>query len=197
MDIHSYPTGYPCAYPQPYPIRYPLFIQCILQAYPNWLSTPIQQDIHVHIQFIQWDIHYLSNTFSKHIQLVVLSYPTGYPNISKGISQLSNWISDWISGLICCQGIQAGSCIAIQICILAPGPASPAASDGLPPCSEGKRGVRNACSYPTAGPAALRHPAGPLCFRRHCCLAATNAVQQAAASFRCSRHGFVTLLIHE
>jgi hypothetical protein len=117
---------------------------------------PIQQDIHVYIQFIQWNIHDLSNTLSKHIQMVIQAYPTEYPNISRGISHLSDWISNWISDLNCGPGNRAGSCISIPICILAPGPASSAASGGQPPCSERKRGVCNACSYPTARPPALR-----------------------------------------
>jgi hypothetical protein len=112
--------------------------------------------------FIQWDIHSLSNALSQHIQLVIHVYPTEYPNIYKGISHLSCWISNWISVPICLPEIRAGFCIAIPICILAPGPASSAASDRpLPPCSERKRGVGNVFSYPTAGPPALWHPAGP------------------------------------
>jgi hypothetical protein len=186
MDIRAYPTGYPCSYPivsnaisTLYPMHSPSISKLAIHAYPT--GYPCAYPVY-------------PMGYPLFIQSILQAYPTGYPNISKGISHFSNWISIWI---ICSQGIQAGSCIAVQICILARGPASSATSDGLPQCSERKRGVCNACSYPTAGPPALRHPAGPLCCSRHCCAAATNAAQQAAASFRCSRHGLVTLLIHE
>jgi hypothetical protein len=156
----------------------------------TWISTHIQQDIHVHIQFIQWDIHYVSNAFSKHIQLVILAYPTGYQDISKGMSHLSNWISNWIFGLICSQGIQAGSCIAIPICILAPAPASSAASDGLPLCSERKRGVRNACSYPTwaacvAAPGRATLLPLPMLRGSHQCFAAGSYQLQVLQAWVC------------
>jgi hypothetical protein len=57
---------------------------------------PVQKDIHhdVNIQFVHWDIHYLSNELSKHIQLVIREYPTEYPNTYYGISHLSNCISN-------------------------------------------------------------------------------------------------------
>ncbi len=170
LDIHLEIQMDIHAYPTGYPCSYPIVSNAISTLY--MMNSPS-----------------ISNWLSTPIQQFIQTYPKGYP--------ISNWISIGISGLICGQGIQAGSCIAIQICILAPGPALSAALDGWPPCYERKRGVRNACSYPTAGQPAVRHPAGPLCCRRHCCAAATNAAQQAAASFRCSRHGFVTLLIHK
>ncbi len=51
-------------------------------------------------------------------------------------------IPNWINDLICCLGIRAASCMAILVCnFLVPGPASPAASDGLPLCSERNRCV--------------------------------------------------------
>ncbi len=54
--------------------------------------------------------------------------PRGY------VSHLSHWIYYCINVLMHCLGIQAGSCISILICCLAPS----AASDGLPSCSEQK-----------------------------------------------------------
>jgi hypothetical protein len=150
----------------------------------------IQQDIHGYIQFVQWDIDYLSNTFSEHIQMVIQAYPTEYPNISRGISHLSNWMSNWISGLNCSPGIRSGSCIAIQICILAPGPASSAASDALPQCSKRKRVVCNACSLSHCRAACAEAPGlatvlSPPLLRgsRQCCASASSQrqVRQACA----------------
>ena len=168
---------------------YLLFIRCILQAYPSGYPC-ISKRIYMCISSLSNGISTIypthspsiSNWLSTPIQQFIQTYPKGYP--------ISNWISIGISGLICGQGIQAGSCIAIQICILAPGPASSAASDGLPPCSERKRGVRNACSYPTwaacvaaPGRATLLPP--PLLRGSHQCFAAGSYQLQVLQAWVC------------
>ena len=102
-------------------------------------------------------------------------YPThspSIPNISRGISHLSILIFNGIPDLICCPEIQTGSCIAIPICILAPGPASSAASDGM----------HRALNERGASPAVTRVHI-PLPSRRRCgtwqghSVAATNAAR--------------------
>ncbi len=158
LVIHAYPTWYPCAYPV-YPMGYPLFIQRILQAYPNghpWLSNRLSKHIQTDIPFIQLDI-WLDNWSDLRP-----GHPGGFlhchPNLHSGTR----------SCIICCFRWAA---IALN---------------------ERGASVTRVHIQP-----ALLHQAGPLCCCRHCCTSATNAAKQAAASFRCSRHGFVTLLIHE
>jgi hypothetical protein len=174
-------------------MRYPIFIQCIIQAYPTGYLCRLSKGYPCAYPVYQMGYPLFIQCISKWLSMPIQHNFRLDIQLDIQLDRIS--ISNWISYLICSPGLRAGSCIANPNCILAPGPASSAASDGLTPCSERKneRGA-SVTRVHIPLPHALRHPAG---CRSHCCAAATNAAHQAAASIRCAMHGFVTLLIHE